>query len=330
MATFITRRKAITALGGAAVSWAFAARAQQTPMSVIGFLGTRAAGEDPQLLDAFRQGLKQAGYVEGQNLAIEYRWAEGRYDRLPELAADLVSRKVVAITANGVAAQAAKAASATIPVIFVAGFDPVAVGLVASLSRPEGNVTGVSILDVELGPKRLELLHELVPTATRVAVLVNPKDSARAEIISREMQAAADSLHLQLHTLDASNDADLDAAFSKCVQLGAGGLVVGGEPFFNSRTEQLGALSIRHAVPAIYQFRRFAAAGGLVSYGTDLIEPYRLIGAYTGRVLNGEKPGNLPVQRATKVEMIINLKTAKALGLSIPLDLTGRADELIE
>jgi putative ABC transport system substrate-binding protein len=323
------RREFIAGLGSAA-AWPVVARAQQPAMPVIGFLNGGSPGGYAPYVAAFRQGLKEIGYVEGRNLAIEYRWAEGRYDRLPELAADLVSRKVAAIAANGVAAQAAKAASATIPVIFVAGFDPVAVGLVASLSRPEANVTGVSILDVELGPKRLELLHELVPTATKIAVLVNPKDSARADFISREMQAAAAALGLQLHILNASNDSDLEAAFTGCVQLGAGGLVIGGEPFFNSRTELLGALSIRHAVPAIYQFRTFAAAGGLVSYGTGLVEPYRLVGAYTGRVLKGEKPGDLPVQLATKVEMIINLKTAKALGLSVPLDLTGRADELIE
>ena len=299
-------------------------------MLVVGFLGTRASGDDPQLLAEFRRGLKASGYVEGQNLTIEYRWAEGHYDRLPALAADLVNRQVAAIAANGVAAQAAKATTTTIPIVFVAGFDPVEVGLVASLSRPGGNITGVSILDVELGPKRLELLHKLIPTATNIAVLVNPTDAARAETILREMQEAAQTLELQLHVLNASNDRDLDAVFASFAELGAGGLVIGGEPFFNSRSEQLGALSVRHAVPTVYQLRSFATAGGLVSYGGSLTEAYRLVGIYMGRVLKGERPGDLPVQRATTVEMIINLKTAKALGLSIPLDLIGRADELIE
>lgn len=306
------------------------ADAQQSAIPVIGFLNSRAAGDDPHLLAAFRQGLKEVGYVEGQNVAIEYRFAEGQGNRLPALAADLVRRHVAVIAANGLAAQAAKAATATIPIVFTAGYDPVEVGLVASMSRPGGNITGVSILDVELGPKRLELLHTLIPTATIIAVLVNPADPARAETITRNMQAAARDLKLQLHVLHASTDRDFDAVFASLVQLRAGGLVIGGDPFFNSRSEQLGTLTLRRAVPTIYQFRAFAAAGGLVSYGANLEDSYRLTGVYTGRVLRGEKPGDLPIQRATKVELVINQKTAKALGMTIPQSLLVRADEVIQ
>jgi putative ABC transport system substrate-binding protein len=324
------RREFITLLGGTAVAWPLAVRAQQPAMPVIGFLGTRASGDDPQLLTAFHRGLKEAGYVESQNVAIEYRFADNQYDRLPVLAADLVGRQVNLIAANGVAAQAAKAATAKIPIVFTAGFDPVEVGLVASLNRPGGNITGVSILDVELGPKRLELLHELVPTATIIAALVNPSDPARAETTLKQLQAAARALGLQLHALHASTDSDFDTVFANLVRLQAGGLVIGGEPFFNSRSEQLGALAMRHATPTIYQFRAFAAAGGLASYGTSLTDSYRQAGLYSGRILNGERPGDLPVVQSTKVELIINLKTAKGLGLSVPLSLLGRADEVIE
>jgi putative ABC transport system substrate-binding protein len=324
------RREFITLLGGAAATWPISARAQQQAMPTIGFLGTRASGDDPQLLTAFRSGLKEGGYVEGQNVAIEYRFAENQYDRLPALAADLVQRQVAVIVANGRAAQVTKATTSTIPIAFVAGFDPVEVGLVASMSRPGGNITGVSILDVELGPKRLQLLHELIPTATIIAVLVNPNDPARAETTSKELQTAAETLGLQLHVLHASNDGDFDTAFASLVEMRAGGLVIGGEPFFNSRSEQLAALTIRHAVPTIYQLRSFAAAGGLASYGGSLTEAYRLVGVYTGQILKGAKPADLPVQRATKVEMIINLKAAKMLGLTVPQSLLGRADEVIE
>jgi putative ABC transport system substrate-binding protein len=281
-------------------------------------------------LMAFRGGLKEAGYVEGHNVAIEYRFAENQYDRLPMLAADLVLRQVAVIVANGRAAQVAKEATATIPIAFVAGFDPVEVGLVSSISRPGGNVTGVSILDVELGPKRLQLLHELVPSATIIALLVNPADPARAETTRKELQVAAQTLGLQLHVLQASTDRDLDAVFERLVELRAGGLVIGGEPFFNSRSEQLGALALRYAVPTIYQLRAFAAAGGLISYGGSLTDAYRLVGIYTGRILKGEKPADLPIQQATKVDMVINLKTAKILGLTVPQSLLGRADEVIE
>ena len=325
----MNRRDFIALVGGAA-AWPFAARAQQPSMLVVGFLSSRSPGDDPNLFPAFRRGLKEAGYVEGQNVAIEYRFADNQYDRLPALAADLVRRRVALIVANGPAARTATAATATIPIVFSAGFDPVEVGLVASLNRPGGNITGVSILDVELGPKRLELLHELVPTATIIAALVNPTDPARAETTARGFQAAAGTLGLQLHVLHASTDRDLNMVFARLVQLRAGGLVIGGEPFFNSRSEQLGALSIRHAVPAIYQNRAFAAAGGLMSYGGSITDAYHTIGIYTGRVLKGEKPADLPVIQSTKIELIINLKTARALGITVPLPLLGRADEVIE
>jgi len=324
------RRNFMRLIGGAA-AWPLAASAQEAATPVIGFLGTRASGEDSHLLAAFRRGLKEADYIEGQNVTIEYRWAEGQYDRLPALAADLVRRQVAVIAANGPAAQTAKAATATIPIVFTAGFDPVEVGLVASLNRPGGNIIGVSILDVELGPKRLELLHELVPTVTVIAVLVNPTDPARAESTLKGLQAAAHSLGLQeLHVLYASTQRDFNTVFESLVQLQAGGLVIGGEPFFNSRSEQLAELTMRHAVPTVYQLRTFAAAGGLASYGASLTDSYRLAGVYSGRILKGEKPADLPVQQSTKIELIINRKTAKALGLTVPLSLLGRADEVIE
>ena len=329
MTAKMKRREFIRLLGGAA-AWPLAARAQQPAMPVIGFLSSRSPDDDPHLLPAFHRGLKEAGYIEGQNVAIEYRFADNQYDRLPALAGDLVQRRVALIVTNGPAARTAKAATETIPIVFTAGFDPVEVGLVASLNRPGGNITGVSILDVELGPKRLELLHELVPTATIIAALVNPADAARAETTAKGFQAAASTLGLQLHILHASSDRDLNTVFASLIQLRAGGLVIGGEPFFNSRTEHLGALSIRHAVPAIYQIRAFAAAGGLMSYGGSITDAYHTTGIYTGRILKGEKPAELPVQQASKVELIINLKTARTLGLTIPLPLLGRADEVIE
>jgi putative ABC transport system substrate-binding protein len=322
------RRAVITLLGGAAASWPVAARAQQPAMPVVGWLNSRASGDDPQLLAAFRRGLKEAGYVEGQNIAIEYRFAENQYERLPALAADLVRRQVAVIAANGIAAQTAKAATATIPIVFVAGFDPVEVGMVANLNQPGGNITGVSILDVELGPKRLELLHELIPTASIIAALVNPSDPARAETESRDLQARA--LGLQLHVLHASTERDLDTVFASVGQLRAGGLAIGGDPFFNTRSAQLGALTLRHAVPTIYQFPEFTAAGGLMSYGGSLSDSYRWVGVYAGRILKGERPGDLPVQQTAKVELILNLKTAKTLGITVPLGLLARADEVIE
>jgi putative ABC transport system substrate-binding protein len=323
------RRAFITLLGGTALTWPLAARAQQPTIPVIGFLNSRAHGENPAILVAFLRGLKEAAYVEGQNVTVEYRWADGQYDRLPALAADLVARRVAVIVANGPAVQTAKAATSTIPIVFVVGFDPLAFGLVTSLNRPDGNLTGVSVLDVEIGAKRLQLLHELVPTAAIIALLVNPTTPA-AETIARDAQAAASALGLQLHVLHASSDRDFDTVFATVAQLRAGALVIGADPFFTSRSQRLAKLTVDHAVPTIYEFREFAAAGGLISYGTSIVDAYRLAGVNTGRILKGEMPSDLPVQQATKVELIINLKTAKALGLTIPLPLLGRADEVIE
>jgi putative ABC transport system substrate-binding protein len=323
------RRDFITLLGGATVAWPLAARAQQSAMPVIGFLNSRAFGENATLLVPFHRGLKEAGYVEGQNLTVEYRWAEEKYDRLSALAADLVGRQVAVIVANGPAVRPAKAATSTVPIVFVVGFDPVAFGLVASLNRPAGNLTGVSVLDVEIGAKRLELLHELVPTATVMALLVNPTTPA-AETVTRDAQAAARALGLELHVLRASSDRDFDTVFATVAQRRVGALVIGADPFFTNQSRQLAELAARHAVPTIYEFREFAAAGGLISYGTSIGDAYRLAGAYTGRILKGEKPADLPVQQSTKFELVINLKTAKALGLTVPDKLLAIADEVME
>jgi putative ABC transport system substrate-binding protein len=322
------RREFFTLLGGAAVAWPLAARAQSA-MPMIGFLNGASAWEYAHLAAAFRQGLGETGYGEGRNVLVDYRWAEGHYDRLPTLAADLVRRQVAVIAANGPAVRAAKAATTTIPIVFAIALDPVEIGLVASLNRPGGNLTGVTSLGVQVGQKRLELLRELVPTATIFGLLVN-RTSPNVEALSRDLQAAARTLGLQIHVLQASTERDFDTVFATLVQLRAGGLVIGADAFFNSRSEQIAALALRHTVPTITQDRGFAVAGGLMSYGSNLADSFRIMGVYTGRILKGEKPADLPVQQSTKVELVINLKTAKALGLTFPITLLGRADEVIE
>jgi putative ABC transport system substrate-binding protein len=324
------RRKFIRLMSGAAVAWPLAARAQPA-MPVIGFLSSTSPEAYAIRLRAFALGLKEEGYIEGQNVTIEYRWAGDQEDRLPMLAAELVQRRVTVIVAGGTPSSvAAKAATATIPIVFETASDPVTLGLVASLNRPGRNLTGLTNLNVEVGQKRLELLRELLPAATIIAVLVNPSAPAITEQFMRDLQAAAPALGMQVHVLYASTDHDLDTAFAALGQLRADALVIGPYLFFTSRREQLGALSLRHAVPAIYIYREFAAAGGLMSYGANEAETFRLVGIYTGKILKGANPADLPVQRSTKVELIINLKTAKSFGLTVPLSLLGRADEVIE
>jgi putative ABC transport system substrate-binding protein len=325
------RREFIRAVGGAAAAWPFAARAQQPTLRVIGFLDPKSAATSAHYVAAFRQGLKENGYIEGQNIAIEFRWAEGHYDRLPTMAADLVGHRMAVIAAiSPNAALAAKSAATTIPIVFQSGSDPVEIGLVASLNRPAGNLTGVSRLATDLVPKLLEVLHEVVPNAANIAFLMNPK-SVNAEVKTREAHSAAQSLGLnQLQVLNAATATEIESAFVTMTERGANALLIGQDVFFNNQIEQLAALALRNRVPAIYSLREFAAAGGLMSYGASLADQYRLVGVYVGRILKGEKPADLPVQQATKVELIINLKTAKALGLAIPFPFLSSADEVIE
>ena len=317
-------------LGGAAVGWPLKARAQK-PMPVIGYLSSGSPESDDFRLIGFRQGLAETGYVEGQNVAIEYRWAPGQYDRLPALAADLVRRQVTVIAAAGIPPTfAAKAATSRIPIAFLAGVDPVEFGLIASINRPGGNITGVAILTAELAAKRLELLHELVPSAAVIALLVNPTDPAATQSETRNLQDAIRSVGLQLHILPASTPVQIDSAFETLVALRAGALVVSTDPLFTNQRAQIVALAARHTVPTIYVWREFAAAGGLMSYGTDLADTYRQAGIFTGKILKGAKPANLPVEQVVKVELVINLKTANALGRTIPPHILARADEVIE
>src|SRR5215831_18777369 len=326
-----TRREFIALVGGGGLLLAAKVKRARGQQPVIGFLNGASPDGYALNLAAFRQGLKEAGYVDGQNATIEYRWAEGHYDRLPSLAADLVQQKVTVIAATTTpAALAAKAATSTVPIVFTTGGDPIKLGLVASLRRPGGNVTGSTNFSVEVGPKRLELARELFPGATIFALLVNPANPLAAAV-SKDLQAVADTLGMRLHILHATTEADFEAAFATAAQLRAAALVISTpDPLFGSHAAQLGALALRHRVPAIYFQREFAAAGGLMSYGGYTTDTYRLGGVYTGRILKGEKPADLPVQQTTKVELIINLKTAKALGITVPLPLSGRADELIE
>ena len=331
MAIHIRRREFIVALSSAAFGRPLTARAQQSSLPKIGVLSSKSPSEEARLLVRFRQGLYEIGYVEGHNVAIEYSWAENQNERLQALAADLVRRQVTVIAAVGStpAALAAKVATTTIPIVFMTAGDPVQLGVVSSMSRPGSNMTGVASFGVEVGPKRAELLHEVVPTATTMALLINPGSPAIAESTTKQVQAAARTLGLNLQVVHASTELDFDTVFATLIQR-AGGLVISPDAFFTARAEQLAALALRHRVPAIYQYPEFTAAGGLMSYGGNLTDLYRQAGVYVGQILKGEKPADMPVQQITKVELIINLKTARALGLTIPPMLLARADEVIE
>ena len=330
VSAMVKRREFITLLGGAAAAWPLAARAQQTAKPVIGLLNQEAAEFAANLVSGFHKGLSETGFSENKNLEIEYRWAEGHYERLPQLAADLVNRKVLVIAAAYLpAALAAKAATSTIPIVFISGVDPVAAGLVDSLRRPGGNLTGLSNFNTSLTAKRLELLHEIVPRASTIAVLVNPKSPA-SQAIDAGAEAAAQALGLQLEILAASSEGEIDAAFATIGQRRVGALLIAGDAYFNMRRTQLTALAARHRLPAIYERRDIAMAGGLLSYGVNTFDMYRQAGIYTGKILNGAKPADLPVQQATKVELVVNLKTARSLGLELPTSVLLSADEVIE
>jgi putative ABC transport system substrate-binding protein len=329
MAIGIGRRQFITALGGIGAAWPLAARAEQPAIPVIGFLRSTSAADSTQFVSAFRQGLKEASFVEGQNVSIEYRWANNQLDRLPALVAELVRLPVAAIVVNAPAANVAKSATTTVPIVFVTGSDPVKDGLVASLNRPGGNVTGVSFLVGALGAKRLELLRQLAPKATTIGVLVNP-NSPEAEAERKDLEAAAQAIGQQLIILDVGAGRDIETAFATFIQRGASALIVGTGPFLTSHREQLVAMAAHHALPAIYNLRDYVLAGGLMSYGTSITEAYHQVGIYTGRILKGEKPADLPVMQSTKFELVLNLKTAKTLGLTVPPTLLALADEVIE
>jgi len=325
------RREFISLLGGAAATWPVAARAQQAAMPVVGILASVSPAPYAGFIAAIKEGLRQTGYIEGRNVTIEYRWAEGHYDRLPQQAIELVDRgvAVIILVGGGPTIAAAKAATATIPIVFVMGEDPVKSGAVTAINRPGGNATGVNLLTVAMEAKRLQLLHELVPNVTVVAIIVNPNNPQAAEQL-QDLQAAARTLGVKVEVFKAGGPSEIDTAFASLVGRQAGALLVAADAFFNTRREQFVVLTARHALPAIFYFREFAAAGGLMSYGPSLTDAYRQEGIYAGRILKGEKPAEMPVQQAVKIELIINLQTARALGLTIPLPLLGRADQVIE
>ena len=325
------RREFIAFLGCGAATWPFAARAQQPAMPVVGFMSARAPEDSEHLLAAFRRGLGESGFIEGRNVAVEYRWARGDYGRLPALAAELVNRRVAVLLGVGgdASARAAKAATSTIPIVFGMGSDPVAAGMVASLNRPGGTVTGVSVLTNEMEPKRLGLLHELVPGTTLVGALLNPNFPAAAGQL-QELEAAAGTLGRPLVVAKASNDAELDASFAALVRQRVGALIVVADPYFDTRRDKMIAFAAQHRLPAIYHFREYAVAGGLLSYGVSLTDAYRQFGVYAAKILKGEKPADLPVQQVDRFELVINLKTAKAIGFEFPPTFSARADEVIE
>jgi putative ABC transport system substrate-binding protein len=326
------RRAFIEAFAGVAAAWSLAARAQQPALPRIGFLSGASSGNYQTFVTAFKEGLKRTDYVEGRNVAIEYRWAEGQFDRLPKLAADLVNDRPTVIMASGnAAAVAAKKATATIPIVFTSGWDPIQIGLVTSFNRPEGNITGVYTFSHDMPTKSLELLHELVPAAAGIGLLINPTEPNLSEpVVVKEVEAAARPLGKQIHVLEASTDAEIDAAFSTLGQLRVGALVIVSDQFYNDRRERIAALALRHGLPSVYPRREYAVAGGLMSYGTSLSDIYRQAGVYAGRILRGAQPADLPIVQSTKLELVINLKTAKALGLTLPPSFYWRADEVIE